>query len=223
MTNHSQTIETRSEASARRTKLRGDVDFTMMYVAHDAFNRDLARLLQAAEAGRHTSQEAVATWQLFERQLHTHHTAEDKALWPLLRDAAAGPDDHAVLDAMEAEHASLDPLLKRIDEAITAGDATTADDGLQQLAIGLGAHMIHEEAEALPLLEARLGKTGWDAFGDEIRDSLGGMKGAAEYLPWVLDGASDDVRKKVLGLLPAPARLIFRRSWEPRYRKAIHL
>jgi len=34
-------IETAAETRERRAALAGDVDFTMMYVAHDAFNRDL--------------------------------------------------------------------------------------------------------------------------------------------------------------------------------------
>jgi hypothetical protein len=35
------------------------------------------------------------------------------------------------------------------------------------------------------------------------------------YLPWVLNGASADMRTKVLGLLPPPARVLYRRVWEP--------
>ena len=49
--------ETTSAAWLRRDGLRGEVDFTMMYVAHDAFSRDLSRLIQISNAGRaHTSQ-----------------------------------------------------------------------------------------------------------------------------------------------------------------------
>lgn len=88
---------------------------------------------------------------------------------------------------------------------------------------GLSAHMIHEESAALPLLERRLGKAGWDAFGRHIREQVGGMSGAAEYLPWVLDGADADVQRTILGVLPAPARLIYRRVWEPKYRKSVRL
>jgi hypothetical protein len=94
--------ETPTQAWSRRTAQAGEVDFTMMYVAHDAFNRDLARLLAAARAGEGFSPAALATWQLFSRQLHTHHTAEDTALWPRLRDAVEVEDEQALLDEMEA-------------------------------------------------------------------------------------------------------------------------
>ena len=39
--------ESRADAWTRRQSLTGSVDFTMMYVAHDAFNRDLERLIGA--------------------------------------------------------------------------------------------------------------------------------------------------------------------------------
>jgi iron-sulfur cluster repair protein YtfE (RIC family) len=216
-------IETRADAWARRAALAGDVDFTMMYIAHDAFNRDLANLVDAAESGRERTPQAAGTWSVFNRQLHTHHTAEDTALWPRLRAVATEPAEQAILDAMEAEHASLDPTLTQIDKAMADHDHEAATGGLNRLAAALSAHMVHEETEALPLLERRLGNDGWEAFTKEIRDQVGGVKGAAEYLPWVLDGATQETKATVLGTLPAPARLIYRTSWEPKYRKAVRL
>ncbi len=53
----------------------------MMYVAHDAFRRDLTRLVAAADAGQVGSPEAVSTWDAFSTQLHTHHASEDTALF----------------------------------------------------------------------------------------------------------------------------------------------
>ena len=90
---------------------------------------------------------------------------------------------------------------------------------LKALAQGLSEHMIHEEQAALPLLERRTGKAGWDSFTTEIRGQQGGLKGAAEYLPWVLDGATDETKTQVLSLLPPPARLLYRR-WEKKYRSS---
>jgi len=220
MTTHT---ETRADAWRRRASLTGDVDFTMMYVAHDAFNRDLQRLVDATESGAALSPPATATWRLFSKQLHTHHGAEDAALWPRLRAAVTDPQEVQVLDDMEAEHASLDPRLERIDFAIAAGDRTTLGIELGALARGVSAHMIHEEEAALPLLERRTGSEGWESFTREIRAQQGGLKGAAEYLPWVLDGASAETTAKVLSLLPAPARLLYRGSWEKKYRRAERL
>jgi iron-sulfur cluster repair protein YtfE (RIC family) len=215
--------ETPAQARERRAALAGDVDFTMMYVAHDAFNRDLARLIAAADAGDGLTRASTVTWQFFGKQLHTHHTAEDTALWPRLREAATDPADQSILDDMEREHASLDPWLGRIDAAIDRKDPEALAIQLAAFATGLGDHMRHEEEAALPLLERRLGQAGWDAFGKEIREQQGGVKAGAAYLPWVLDGATEDTRAKVLKMLPGPARLLYRRSWEPKYRSSERL
>ena len=218
MTN--QQTETYADAWKRRRANEGQVDFTMMYIAHDAFNRDLSRLIQANAQGRGFSSEAVATWTLFSKQLHNHHTAEDNALWPRLRAAVTDPEEVDVLDSMEAEHGELDPRLDRINAAVMDRRADDLGSELGQLAIGLAAHMRHEEDAALPLLDRRLGAAGWEAFSRDIRKQNGGLRAGAEYLPWVLDGASDDVKRQVLKMLPGPARLLYRRRWEPKYRKA---
>jgi iron-sulfur cluster repair protein YtfE (RIC family) len=215
--------ETRVEAWQRRARLSGSVDFTMMYVAHDAFNRDVARLIEAVEQDRGFTPAAVSTWKSFSGQLHTHHTAEDTALWPRLYEVVTEPDEVAILQEMEAEHAVIDPRLERIDAAIADGREAGLLDELTALGTGLSEHMRHEEEAALPLLERRLGAAGWAAFSKEIRDRVGGIRGGAEYLPWVLDGAADATKAKVLGTLPPPARVLYRRVWEPRYRKSERL
>ncbi len=210
--------ESRSDSWTRRQSLSGSVDFTMMYVAHDAFNRDLERLIGASQAGSGFTPAAIATWRLFRKQLHTHHNAEDAALWPRLYAAVTDPDEIQILTDMEAEHGSIDPRLEQIDAAVEGRDAIALDAELKSLAQGLSEHMIHEEQAALPLLERRTGTAGWEAFSKAIRDQQGGLKGAAEYLPWVLDGATDETKSQVLKLLPPPARLLYRRVWDKKYR-----
>lgn len=212
--------ETAADALARRESRAGSVDFTMMYIAHDAFNRDVDRLIRAVDAGEGFSPAAAATWQSFRSQLHTHHTAEDTALWPRLYAAVTAPDEVRVLTEMEAEHATLDPKLEQIDAMMRGHNAARLGSELKLFAESLSAHMIHEETEALPLLERRTGPEGWAAFGKEIRDQQGGLKGAAEYLPWVLDGATPETTAKVLAMLPPPARLLYRWFWAPKYRKS---
>lgn len=214
--------ETRTDAWNRRAALAGEVDFTMMYIAHDAFNRDIARLIEAADGGTGLSAAALTTWRGFARQLHIHHAAEDKALWPHLAAAVTDQSESRILEEMETEHASLDPRVDQIQAAIGAGDAVAMVSELKTLGQGLAAHMIHEETEALPLVERRLGKAGWDTFTLEIRQQQG-IKGAAEYLPWVLEGASGQIQATMMQMLPPPVRLIYRRMWEPKYRKANRL
>jgi hypothetical protein len=88
------------------------------------------------------------------------------------------------------------------------------------LAQTLAAHMKHEEDQAPPLVEAHLGPDGWAAF-RKATGKIQGLRGGAEFFPWMLDGASADASKKVLGMLPPPARLLYRAVWRPRYARTL--
>ena len=79
------------------------------------------RVRGPARPGRRAS--VRAGWELFKRQLHLHHTAEDDIVWPALRERLPH-SDHAqsVLDAMEAEHQQIDPLLAAVDGAFARAD-----------------------------------------------------------------------------------------------------
>jgi hypothetical protein len=85
---------------------------------------------------------------------------------------------------------------------------------------GLGAHMRHEENEALPLVETYLGPPGWAAFVGDIRKTQG-VRGGATYFPWLLDGATEETSAVILKVLPPPVRFVYRRVWAPRYRKSM--
>ena len=200
----------------RRHPLQGKVDFTFMYAAHDAFHRDLRYLAAAVEAGQTADPAVRAGWATFKNQLHVHHTAEDEFLWPALRAKVTRPGDVAVLDAMQAEHARIDPLLSRVDASLAAAGLAGLADNASTLTAGLAAHMKHEEDQALPLVETYLGPGGWAAFRKAVGKSQG-LRGGAELFPWMLDGAPADTTKRVLGMLPPPARLLYRAVWRPGY------
>lgn len=211
-------IETHDEAAERRRGYNHRIDFTMMYVAHDAFSRDMRLLLEACQAGDGLAEAAIETWRFFNHQLHVHHTAEDEALWPALQKAATSAGQMLLLAEMKAEHAEIDPLIEEIDLAIHRGDSESFTHVLSTLAERLGSHMRHEEAEALALVDSLLGEQGWSAFSTEIRSRIGGLGGGATYLPWVLDGGDEATRDAVLKMIPLPARALFRRVWEPKHR-----
>jgi hypothetical protein len=196
------------------------VDFTLMYAAHDAFRRDLQCLTAAVEAGRAAAPAVRISWATFKNQLHVHHTAEDTWLWPPLRQRVTRPDEAAVLDAMEAEHARIEPLLSEVDALIAASGSAGLADAAGALAQTLAAHMRHEEDQALPLVETHLGARGWDAFRKAVGKSQG-LSGGAEFFPWMLDGASAAASKQVLSVLPPPARLLCRVVWRPRYARTL--
>jgi iron-sulfur cluster repair protein YtfE (RIC family) len=194
------------------------IDLTVMYAAHDAFRRDLERLAEAAARGTADTPPVHAGWDNFRRQLHIHHTAEDSDLWPRVERAVADrPQDIALLAEMEAEHARLDPLLTAVDQALHQGSADI--DGLvDALATALGDHLEHEEKSALPLIQEVLTPADWGAFTGRMRETQG-LRGAAVFVPWIVDGIPPADRAAFLGALPPPVRVLNRLFWEAGYRK----
>lgn len=213
-----------SEAARHGT---GEADLTIMLAAHYALRRDLASLARAARfaglpdpARRHS---VAAGWETFKRQLHLHHTAEDELVWPALRQRLAHSDNAmSVLDEMEAEHALVDPLLATVEAALSGEPGTGAPgggdavDAVDALTGTLTSHLTHEERDALPLIGAALTAREWRGVGVRIARA-NGLSAVSEMFPWMIDGAPGDQVRAALGQLPAPARMICRRVWKPRY------
>lgn len=194
------------------------IDFTPMYASHDAFRRDLERLAAAVAEGRAHTAPVRAGWENFRHQLHIHHTAEDGDLWPRVRTRAAGrPRDLALLDDMEAEHSRIDPLLDAVDTAL-ADQAPELPDLVRALRATLDDHLKHEEDSALPLMQDVLTAADWGAFTGRIRQTQG-LRGAALFVPWIIDGAPPADRDRFLGALPPPVRVLNRLFWQAGYRR----
>ena len=200
----------------------GDADLTVMLAAHDAFRRDLVSLARAASAADRADpqrREPVGLgWQVFKRQLHFHHTGEDRHIWPRLADRLAHSEGAmSTLAVMEEEHARVDPLLEAVDGAFAdpAGDLGAAVD---ELVTTLHGHLAHEERDALPLIGTALTAGEWRAVGTRLgREN--GLSGSSEFFAWMLDGIPADEVTAVLAELPPPLRLVYRLAWRPRYAK----
>ena len=222
-------LPSRNDAARHGT---GDADLTIMLAAHAAFRRDLAQLARAAmfadlpDPGRRAS--VQAGWQLFKRQLHIHHTAEDEIVWPALRERLTR-SEHAqsVLDAMEAEHRQIDPLLAAVDAAFARADhghradVRAIGDAADALAGSLTAHLTHEERDGLPLIGEALTSAEWRRVGFRIVRK-NGLSAGGEMFAWLADGADPDQAAAAIGTLPPPARLVYRAIWRPRYNRTSH-
>jgi hypothetical protein len=215
----------------------GDADLTIMLAAHDAFRRDLTRLARVAAAADLSDparrQSVAAGWELFKRELHLHHTAEDELIWPALRPRLAH-SQHAlsVLDAMEEEHGRIDPLLAAVDAGFAAAAPDCEDDrpgidwpGVDRLADVIDAltstltgHLAHEERDGLPLIGVALTAGEWRKVGFRIARQ-NGMSAGSEMFAWMLDGTDRSGTAATLGQLPPPLRLLYRTVWRPRFDK----
>ncbi|MGK5110586.1 hemerythrin domain-containing protein [Geodermatophilus sp. CPCC 205506] len=189
----------------------GPIDLAAMYLMHRAFRRDLDAFTRVTAdvpvADRRRWRLVARRFGLFASVLHKHHTGEDAGLWPLLAERGA---DRAVLDALEEEHAVVDPLLAACRTHLTAlargqagEDARRAlTDRTAELRDALCAHLAHEERDGMALVQAHLTQEDWDRLDREVF--------AKEYRPheipavlgWVVSGLTDEQVRRLPGATP---------------------
>jgi hypothetical protein len=181
----------------------GPVDMAMMYVAHHAFRRDLDAFCRAVRAtpltDRGTWRLLLRRWELFSIALHHHHEGEDRWLWPVLIERAE-PQERVLLEAMEAEHAEIDPALEQcvagLRDLVERADA----DGREALAIRMTAtkealfrHLAHEETDTMALLQRVLQPEDWHAMDTKFQRSFT-VRQLAWAVPWIVAELPDEVR-----------------------------
>ena len=184
----------------------GDADLTIMLAAHAALRRDLERLARAAafadlpDPGRPGL--GAGGWETFKRQLHLHHTAEDTIVWPALRQRLAHSDQaQSVLDAMEAEHQQIDPLLTAVDDAFARAGAGAGPTRARSATsptrspASLTGHLAHEERDGLPLIGVALTAPNGARVGFKIVRG-NGLSAGGEMFAWLADGRPRPGRRR---------------------------
>lgn len=196
-------------------------DLGIMMALHDAFRRDAERLSRASArfAGDDPDRRAalLVGWRLLSGELHHHHGVEDNRIWPQAR-RRCGPDALAVLQAMEDEHALVDPAISAVDASFETPDCASLPDAVDYLVGVLRTHLDHEERYALPVLQQTITPGEWRALSRSIQREMG-LKGAAAVLPWMMDELPPQRARQVLDELPVPMKLLYWYRWEPRYRR----
>ncbi|MBV9379042.1 MAG: hemerythrin domain-containing protein [Streptosporangiaceae bacterium] len=188
-----------------------------MLLAHRTFRKEFAALAREAATPHDPARGAALDDQLglILRGLHLHHTGEDTEIWPLLLRRA--PQAAPVLDAMEAEHHELDPLIAQAGD--TSLPLTERAGVLSELSKRLGAHLDREEREALPLIERHIPAAEWAAIEERIMKKLGkDLPDAAGLLMWY---ASPEERREFFAGIPAILQLMYRLSWRRRYARRV--
>ncbi len=217
----------------------GPVDMTIMYAMHHAFRRDLAAFAEAV-AGTPIGDGATwralhDRWRWFARFLHAHHTGEDSGLWPVLLekvDQAGDAAGRAVLEAMEAEHAEIDPLLEACGEGFARLAGRPNDDVRAALEVRLvaarerlGRHLDHEERDALAIMQRHVTQADWLKIDAEHFKPHFPPRVMLAAIPWIMHGLSADAQRAcvrsgggtVVGLV---WRLFLRRPFARRERAA---
>lgn len=205
----------------------GPIDLTVMFVMHHAFRRDLAALAAAAAVtpveDRATWRALQQRWTLFAGILHHHHSGEDGGLWPLLLesvDAAGDADGRAVLEAMSAEHAGIDPLLEACAEDFARLAQVADDDARATLAVTLAAardhladHLRHEETEALVLVQRHLTMEQWRQMEEEHFKADMPTREVLRIVGWVLHGLPPHVLERLRSEPSTRPMILLGRLW----------
>ncbi|GAB2623862.1 hypothetical protein Aab01nite_17280 [Paractinoplanes abujensis] len=197
-----------------------------MVLVHRVFRREfriLPALVRAVAPGDTARAEVLgAHLANIALGLHHHHSAEDDLVWPLLLRRAKM---HAgLIHRMEAQHHRLHEPLQRINELLPrwrdralADDRDELADVIAQAAVALDEHLADEEREILPLIEEHLTPAEWKAVGDRGKEVLPKGKMALVFLGSILEEASEAERRRFLGELPLPVRLLWRLAGERTY------
>lgn len=201
----------------------GPVDLKMMYLMHHGFRRDLNRFAAAVTATpvdeRDTWVALAARWEHFFEVLHLHHSGEDAGLWPFLM-AHADADEQATLEAMEAEHSQIDPLLASCADgfATLAGDrvGVDADDVRAALVVRIAAtrdalarHLAHEESEAMVILQRYMTPKQWEDLENEHFRKDVPFSHLKYVVCWIAEELPDDVRNDLLDEAGLPFKILW--------------
>ncbi|SHM93467.1 hemerythrin domain-containing protein [Cryptosporangium aurantiacum] len=208
----------------------GPLNMDTMYLMHHALRRDFSRLVAATRAvtltdsrrltGLHGHLEYVL------HALHQHHSGEDELIWPEMRRRA--PQEHPLLDAMEAEHGGLDSAIDaaRATYAALVASPTEENRGAAVAAVAtlgsaVDAHMTHEETAAIPLMHRVFSHDDFEAIEVQLRSAHSSFKELGALVPWMADGVPDAILQQVWADQPKILWFLYRRIWGPRYARRV--
>jgi iron-sulfur cluster repair protein YtfE (RIC family) len=195
----------------------GTLDTTIMVAFHDALRRDVEQVARRA-ADPNGRLDSALGWELFSRYLEIHHRAEDDLLWPMLLQVLEGRDDDlALVQALEDEHAQIDPLVEQANAVLRGESDESLADVVDALATGLGDHLRHEEQDGLPMMGRVLSEEQWTQFGQGAGGRV--ADDAARWVPWMLDGARN--AQDVLDRMPPPFRQGYTDGWRESYAELV--
>ncbi|MBD0863919.1 hemerythrin domain-containing protein [Gordonia sp. zg691] len=206
---------------------QGPIDPFMMYVMHHGFRRDLADFAASVpvtpvdDAG--TWRALAQRWTMFAHALHHHHSGEDLELWPLLLERCDSTEQ-LVLQAMEAEHDQIDPLLEECEAGFTRMAAGADDqaraglaEALRRAQTVLGDHLAHEENDAIAIVQRRISMADWQEFEEKMAKSLG-LRETIRSGPLMTKGLTGADRDEVFTRMPTILRLLLTLGG-PRFRR----
>jgi hemerythrin HHE cation binding domain-containing protein len=192
------------------------IDLSGFLIAHAGMRQEFGLLARVAARPLDPARAALAEDQLAMvlEVLHHHHTAEDDTIWPTL--LARVPSAAGDLDALEAEHARLDPLIAAAGD--TSRPLAERAPVLAELHELINAHLDREEATAVPLIRAHITAAEWAALTQRAIAETGRRKLPTVY-GWYASAAPAALRAEAVATVPALVRVLLRLFWWPAYQR----
>ena len=187
-------------------------DVTDMYAVHGVFRDTLGAAPRlVGDIGPDDAARVALIANYYENILSflaAHHDAEEKLVFPLLRERCAGED--VLLDELVEQHEEAVQLLEEALRALSAwpsGDAGSqkaTEDALMALRDQLVRHLDEEEERALPLAAANLSVEEWGALPGHGMANFHGDK-IWLILGLIRERMTEDQRAAMLEHMPPPA------------------
>ncbi|MBF6320678.1 hemerythrin domain-containing protein [Nocardia cyriacigeorgica] len=201
------------------------VDTQDMKIVHRAFRRESRLLMElvAAVAPGDTRRAAViaAHFRDYRLGLTNHHEGEDELLWPpLLSRVDLGAE---VIVRMQHQHERVEATLASLDTAVPAWEATAGADERDTLVAALAdhravliEHLDDEENLLLPVAADYITDAEWASLGEHLVANTPKLT-LLTLFGLVLEDADPGERALLLGVLPAPVRVIWHVIGRPRH------
>jgi len=189
---------------------------TGFFSMHAGFRHEFGRLAEAARSPRDTEHERLLEEQvaLVLEMLHKHHHHEDEEVWPYLLEQS--PQSAPALDALEAEHGLLDPLMEAAGD--TARPLPERAEVLLRLHQVVDEHLDHEERVGVPLMLEHLTPQQIEAHEAQAMEDFG-RKRVPLIFGWLASCIDDELLVASLGGHPRIVRLLFKWFWWPSYQR----
>jgi len=156
--------------------------------------------------------------------IHSHHSAEDALLLPLLI-ARAQPEEKAQVELGMSQHEDVHRLLAQAQAQLAAWQEQ-GDPGAQAqllatldaLALSFGQHSQHEESQVLPLCRRYIEEAEWRQLPGYTLTRLKGNV-LMMIIGMVRDAFNDDFRHAMDSNMPPPLKQAWLQDGQPMYRK----
>jgi hemerythrin-like domain-containing protein len=205
-----------------------DSDFEGYRLAHRAMSREMdavARMIGALAPGDRVRPRRLREWlQFLERTLHHHHVAEDRWFFPALE--KKDPGFAGFRQELDAEHAVLEPLLRRTMEGLRAltqaegqaWDTTRAQTQADAESFSrlLTEHLTNEEKVVVERSLQHLRPVDIETFNRKAWAGIpvGDLR---TVLPWLLDTCEPEERARMVSKLTLGNRILYTLAWGPRF------